>query len=151
MGKTILKKLFAIAYILLLAKTNFAQGKLSIDNVRQIYIRNSGEIMDGEELKGYFTFYVSDKIDKKTNQYTVQILDNNLNKVKDIVFEDDKNVEILESSYNSNSIMFLFFNDKEKTLEYRAYGFDGIQKMTYTKELTKRSRNLIEQTYVIKM
>jgi hypothetical protein len=146
MKKTILK-LTTLCFMLLLCKTHFAQGKLTIDNVRQIYMRNSGEIMDGEELKGYFTFYVSDKVDKKTNQYTLQILDNNLNKVKDIVFEDDKNVEILESSYNGNSIMFLFFNDKEKTLEYRAYGFDGKQKMTYTKELTKRSRNLIEQTY----
>jgi hypothetical protein len=139
--------LLTVIVLLLICKTNFAQGKLSIDNVRQIYIRNSGEIMDGEELKGYFTFYVSDKIDKKTNQYTVQILDNNLNKIKDIVFEDDKNVEILESSYNGNTIMFLFFNDKEKTLEYRAYGFDGKQKMTYTKELNKRSRNLMEETY----
>jgi hypothetical protein len=125
----------------------FGQNKLSIDNVRTAYIRNSGEILDGEELKGYFTFYVSDKISKKVNQYTVQILDNNLNKIKDIVFEDDKNVEILESSYNGNSIMFLFFNDKERTLEYRAYGFDGKVKHTYTKELNKSSNFLIEHTY----
>lgn len=146
MKKAIVNLLTVITF-LLLSNTMFAQGKLSIENVRSIYIRNSGEIMDGEELKGYFTFYVSDKVDKKTNQYTVQILDNNLNKIKEIVFEDDKNVEILESSYNGNSIMFLFFNDKEKTLEYRAYGFDGKIKSTYTKELNKRSRNLIEETY----
>lgn len=140
-------KLFAAVALLLFAGSSFAQGKLSIENVKRVYIRNAGEIMDGEELKGYFTFYVSDKIDRKTNEYTVQIMDNNLNKIKDIVFEDDKNVEILESSYNDNSIMFLFFNDKEKTLEYRAYGFDGKQKSTYTKELSRRSRNLIEETY----
>ena len=139
--------LLTVISLLIISTSSFAQGKLSIENVRSIYIRNSGEIMDGEELKGYFTFYVSDKVDRKTNEYTLQILDNNLNKVKDIVFEDDKNVQVLESSYNGNSIMFLFFNDKEKTLEYRAYGFDGKQKMTYTKELTKRSRNLIEDTY----
>ena len=145
--KTKSLKLLTVIGLLFFSVTGFAQGKLTIENVRSIYIRNSGEIMDGEELKGYFTFYVSDKVDRKTNQYTLQILDNNLNKVKDIVFEDDKNVEVLESSYNGSSIMFLFFNDKEKTLEYRAYGFDGKQKMTYTKELTKRSRNLIEQTY----
>jgi hypothetical protein len=124
-----------------------AQGKLSIENVRSIYIRNSGEIMDGEELKGYFTFYVSDKVDSKTNEYTVQILDMNLNKIKDIKFEDDKTVQILESSYNGESIMFLFYNKKEKTLEYRAYGFDGKQLSTYTKELTNRSKALLEQTY----
>jgi hypothetical protein len=124
-----------------------AQGKLSIDNVRSIYIRNTGEIMDGDDLKGYFTFYVSDKVDSKTNEYTVQIMDMNLNKIKDIKFEDDKSIEILESSYNGQSIMFLFYNKKEKSLEYRAYGFDGKILSTYTKELTNRSKALLEQTY----
>lgn len=132
---------------LLFGKQNFAQSKLSIENVRKIQLVNSGEILEGEELKGYFTFYVSDKIDRKTNEYTVQIIDNNLNKIKDIVFEDDKNILILESSYNGNSIMFLFYNQKEKTLEYRSYGFDGKMKSSYLKELSNRSMALIEQTY----
>jgi hypothetical protein len=103
--------------------------------------------MDGEELKGYFTFYVTDKKDRKTNAYVIQIMDNNLNKIKEIEFEDDKNEQVLESSYNGNSIMFLFYNSKEKTLEYRTYGFDGKQKGTYTKELNNRTKWLIESTY----
>lgn len=124
-----------------------AQNKISFENVRQTYIRNSGQIMDGEELKGYFTFYVTDKKDRKTNAYAIQIVDNNLNKIKEIEFEDDKNIVVLESSYNGNSIMFLFYNSKEKTLEYRTYGFDGKQKSTYTKELNNRTKWLIESTY----
>lgn len=124
-----------------------AQEKLSIENVRSVNIRNSGEVMEGEEIKGYFTFYESDKISKKVREYTLQILDKNLTKVKDIVFEDDKDIQVLESSYNGNAIMFLFYNSKEKTLEYRAYGFDGKQKMSYVKDLNKRSKALIESTY----
>lgn len=124
-----------------------AQNKISFENVRQVYIRNSGQVMDGEELKGYFTFYVTDKKDRKTNSYMIQILDNNLTKVKEIEFEDDKDVQILESSYNNNAIMFLFYNRKEKTLEYRTYGFDGKQKTSYTKDLTNRTKMLIESTY----
>jgi len=124
-----------------------AQNKISFENVRQVFIRNSGQVMDGEELKGYFTFYVTDKKDRKTNAYMIQILDNNLNKVKEIEFEDDKDIQILESSYNNSAIMFLFYNRKEKTLEYRTYGFDGKVKSTYTKDLTNRTRMLIESTY----
>ncbi len=124
-----------------------AQNKISFENVRQTYIRNSGQIMDGEELKGYFTFYVTDKKDRNTNAYSIQILDNNLNKVKEIEFEDDKNIIVLESSYNVNSIMFLFYNAKEKTLEYRTYNFEGKVKSTYTKDLTSRTKMLIESTY----
>ncbi|MBK8494507.1 MAG: hypothetical protein IPL50_05385 [Chitinophagaceae bacterium] len=143
-----MKKILTLFAFAIMATTFIhAQGKLSIENVRSIYIRNSGEIMDGDELKGYFTFYVSDKVDSKTNEYTVQIMDNNLNKIKDIKFEDDKAVQILESSYNGQSIMFLFYNKREKTLEYRAYNFEGKMISTYTKELTNRSKMLLEQTY----
>ncbi|MBK7123624.1 MAG: hypothetical protein IPH68_12930 [Chitinophagaceae bacterium] len=91
-----MKKILTLFVFAIMATTFIhAQGKLSIENVRSIYIRNSGEIMDGDELKGYFTFYVSDKVDSKTYEYTVQIMDNNLNKIKDIKFEDDKAVQIL--------------------------------------------------------
>lgn len=124
-----------------------AQSTLTIENVNSISIRNSGYILDGEEIRGYFTFYVSDKVDRKTNEYTLQILDQNLQKIKSIVFEDDKNIQILESSYNGNSIMFLFYNRSEKYLEYRTYGFDGKQKSTYTREIDKRTKQLIETTY----
>jgi hypothetical protein len=121
--------------------------KLAIDNVRKAVVSHSGTIMENNEVSGYFTFYMSDKIDKNTNEYTVRIADKDLNPIKDIKFEDDKDVAILESSYNGNSIMFLFYNKKEKTLEYRAYDFNGKQKMSYTKELNKRSKMLLEETY----
>src|SRR6185369_15500171 len=113
--------LFLLLAVITASNNLFPQTKISFENVRNIYVRNSGQIMDGEELKGYFTFYVIDKKDKKTNAYSIQILDNNLNKIKDFEFEDDKNIQVLESSYNGNSIMFLFYNEKEKTLEYRTY------------------------------
>ena len=96
------KTLFLLALGLSVIFQLTAQSKLSLENVRSIYIRSNGSIMEGEELKGYFVFYVSDKIDKHTDEYTLQIMDNNLNKIKDIKFEDDKNIQILESSYNGN-------------------------------------------------
>ena len=146
-----MKKLFTAflpTLLMLVINSNVtAQGKLSIENVRSVYLRNSGTIIANGEIKGYYAFFVSDKIDKHTNEYTLQITDENLNKIKDIKFEDDKNIRLLESSYNGSSIMFLFYDNKEKTLEYRAYGFDGVQKMTYTKELNKRSKQLLEETY----
>jgi hypothetical protein len=138
----------AALFMLLLTSLQLsAQEKLSLSNIRSIYLRNTGTIVENTEIKGYYAFYQSDKIDKHTNEYTLQIIDNNLNKIKDIVFTDDKNVQLLESAYNGSTIMFLFYNSKEKTLEYRSYGFDGKEKMTYTKELDKRSKELLETTY----
>lgn len=133
--------------LLLLPVCSLAQQKISFDNVRKAYVRNSGTINDREEIKGYFTFYITDKKGRSTNEYTIRILDANLNKIKDIVFEDEANKLLLESSYNGNSIMFLFLNLGEKSLEYRAYDFDGKVKSSYTRELNGRSRGLIETTY----
>ncbi len=120
-------------------------GKLSIDKVYSVYLRNSGAIMNKNQIKGYFLLYQSDKIDRHTNQYTLQILDENLNKVKDIKFEDSKNIMLLESSYNENTISFLFKNEDQKTLDMKIYDFDGKLKYTYSREFDRRTDDLMKQ------
>ena len=127
--------------------TTNAQDNVLIGNVKIANPRSLKPILENNEIRGYFFFYISDKVDKKTNEYTIQIYDENLRKSREIVFEGDKHIQLLESSYNGNSMMFLFYDSKEKTLEYRAYGIDGKQKVSYVKELNKRSKMLIEQTY----
>src|SRR6202048_716466 len=77
-----------------------AQSKLSIDKVYSAYLRSSGTIIEKGQIKGYFMLYQSDKIDRHTNEYTLQILDENLNKVRSIKFEDSKKLGLLESAYN---------------------------------------------------
>ena len=81
-----------------------AQNRLSVDKVYSNYGNNSGPIMENNQIKGYFFLYLSDKIDKHTNEYTLQILDENVNKVKDIKFQDSKKLRLLEAAYNGSSI-----------------------------------------------
>src|SRR4026209_2703308 len=90
----------AVALMLIGSLGLQAQNKLSIDKVYSTYLRNSGAIMENNQIKGYFFLYQSDKIDRNTNEYTLQILDQNLNKVKDIKFEDSKKLNLLEAAYN---------------------------------------------------
>ena len=120
-------------------KETSAQNKLSIENIRSISLRNSGTIVSGEEIKGYFYYYVSDKVDRKIYEYTIQILDENLKEVNRIVFEDDKRELLLETSFNGSSLLFLFFNRKEEMVTTKVYGLDGKLKATYSKPLDKRS------------
>ncbi len=145
--KIILSKLLALTGLLFIAAGGFAQGKLTIDNIRSVQLKNSGTIVEGNEIKGYYFLYESDKIDKNTNEYTLELLDNNLNKIKDVKFEDDKEINLVESSYNGNSILFLFYNSKESLLEYRVYGFDGKQKMDYEVEVTKKTKRMMADIY----
>jgi hypothetical protein len=122
-----------------------AQNKLSIDKVYSTYLRNSGTIMENNQIKGYFFLYQSDKIDKNTNEYTLQILDQNLNKVKDIKFEDSKKISLLEASYNNSSLAFLFKNADSKTLDMKIYDMDGKLKYTYSRDYDKKTDDLMKQ------
>ena len=40
---------------LMMQQNSQAQSKMSIDNIKSIYLRNSGPIIANEEIKGYFT------------------------------------------------------------------------------------------------
>ena len=123
----------------------FAQSKLTIDKVYSAYLRNSGAIINHGQIKGYFFLYQSDKIDKHTNEYTLQILDENLNKVHSIKFEDSKKLSLLESSYNGSSLSFLFKNEDQKTLDMKVYDMDGKLKYTYTRAFDKKTDALMKQ------
>ena len=84
-----IKFLFLFTVSLCVIKS-YAQDKLSINNVYKMSVRSAGTIISDDQIKGYFLFFKSDKIDRRTNEYTLQIVDANLNKVKDIKFQDSK-------------------------------------------------------------
>lgn len=126
-----------------------AQNKLSIDNVYKTYLQNSGAIYQEGQIRGYFLFYQSDKVDRHTNEYTLDILDQNLNKVKEIKFDDNKKVDLLEAAYNGNALLFLYNDRENKMLSAKIYGVDGTLKYTYNKPLDRKSESFI-QTYNIK-
>ncbi|MDR3714802.1 MAG: hypothetical protein P4L51_18455 [Puia sp.] len=141
------KSLLTAAAVVLLCSLQdrlSAQTKLSIDKVYSAYLRSSGSISAHGQIKGYYFFYQSDKIDKHTNEYTLQILDENLNKVKSIKFEDSKKVSLLESAYNGGSLSFLFKNEDTKTMDMRIYDMDGKLKYTYSRPYDKRSEELMK-------
>src|SRR4051812_47879536 len=104
-----MKKVLIVGIMLLMIHAAKAQ-KFSIENVRKAALRTSDAIKEGTDVKGYYFFYVSDKIDKRTNEYTLRILDNNLGVLKDIKFQDSKDVTILESSFNGTDLIFLMYN-----------------------------------------
>jgi len=140
------KLLFTGTLVFLLAMGTNAQT-ISIENVNKVTLRNSDAIKEGSDVKGYYFFYVNDKIDKNTNEYTLRIMDNNLKLLKEIKFQDSKYVRILESSFNGTDLIFLFYNSDAKTFEYQVYGADGNKKFVYNRELTKKENRYLEQSY----
>jgi hypothetical protein len=142
-----MKKFFFLQGLILFFSIIHAQ-KIVIDKVLQAPAGNIAVIKQGSEVKGYFFYYISDKVDKKTNNYTLRIMDNNLNVLRDIEFTDSKEISILESSFNGKDLIFLFYNEKERTFEYQVYGADGDKKFTYSKRLTRSDISHLESTYL---
>jgi hypothetical protein len=121
---------------------------MTVENVYKASPRNAAAIKEGSDVKGYYFFFISDKIDKKTNEYTLRITDNTLKQLKEIKFQDSKHVYILESSFNGSDLIFLLYNDDERTFEYQVYGADGKKKHVYNRQLTKKEERLLETTYL---
>lgn len=135
------------ALLLALLTTAYAATaqKLSLENVYKVNLRNMNAIISNNEVKGYFLFYQSDKIDRNTYEYTLQILDENLTKIKDVRFTDSKDVFLLEASFNENSLLFEFYDTKEKTIHYRAYDFTGTETNSYQRDLDQKSATYFAQ------
>jgi len=122
--------------------------KTTINNMQRSALQTSDVIKQGTEVKGYYFFYISDKIDRKTNQYTLRIMDNNLDVLKDITFEDSKGVTVLEASFNGTDLLFLFYNEEERTFDYQLYGADGKKKpFSYSRSLGKRENIFVQEFY----
>lgn len=141
------KQLLALSLTLLGYYGAMAQ-KLTIENVHKVSPRNASAIKEGSDVKGYFFFFISDKIDKKTNEYTLRITDNSLKVLKDVKFQDSKHVSIIESSFNGTDLIFLLYNDDENSFEYQVYGADGKKKHTYNRQLSKKDERFLKSTYL---
>jgi hypothetical protein len=142
-----MKKLLTMGLLLTMMRPAIGQT-FAIENIIKVAPRSLNAIKEGSDVKGYYFFYISDKIDKRTNEYTLKIFDNNLKPLKDIKFQDSKDVNVLESEFNGTDLMFLFYNSKERTFDYQVYGVDGTKKpFSYSRELSKKEDNLLRETY----
>lgn len=143
-----MKKVLSAMIILLVTFYGLQAQKMTVQNVYKASARNAAAIKEGSDVKGYYFFFISDKIDKKTNEYTLRITDNALKVLKDVKFQDSKHVAILESSFNGTDLVFLLYNDDERTFEYQLYGADGKKKFSYNRQLTKKEERYLEATYL---
>jgi hypothetical protein len=137
-----------LVFVWMLSIVTVNAQKMTVENVHKASPRNAAAIKEGSEVKGYYFFFISDKIDKKTNEYTLRITDNTLKLLKDVKFQDSKHVYILESSFNGTDLIFLLYNDDERTFEYQVYGADGKKKHNYMRQLTKKEERFLEATYL---
>ena len=77
-----MRQKLAIIILSFFALQSFAQsGAKVFDEVKQITVRNVGVIKKNNEIKGYFSFYEYDKVDRNTILFKLNLMDENLNQL----------------------------------------------------------------------
>ncbi|MCB9263230.1 MAG: hypothetical protein H6607_12720 [Flavobacteriales bacterium] len=134
--KLLFLKNLILGFALIMTMPALAQ-EYNIENVGRVGIRNSGTIMDGNIIKGYYFFYFSEKISKKENAYEIVVLDENLVEKSSSKMTDSKSAFLLEASYNGKNILFKFYDSKSKTVSYRTIDEAGKVSSKETREPDK--------------
>ena len=119
-----MKKLICLFLLLgSLGWQTFAQTR-KFENVMKMSVRNTGYIMEKDVLVGYYVFYKVDKVDRKTEAFKLELLDNNLGVVKSIDIQRPKNSVLLEMEYNGKAFIMSFFDGK-KTMDFMTFDIAG--------------------------
>ena len=95
--------------------------KYSFDDVLTVTLNSTGEIYNESGVTGYYSFYEVDKVDRKNKRYTLELLDQNLNKIARKPITDTKYTTLKEAVYNGKSLMLKFHDIKEKKYTLRQY------------------------------
>lgn len=97
---------------LLFSFNAFAQSKV-FDNVVDIELQNTVEIVNNKQIVGYAFFYKIDKM-KKAALYRLSILDENLKEIGSNEFEGPKDLLLRRAVYESDRLFFSFYDEDKK-------------------------------------
>ena len=126
-----------IVLSLLLCNVHSNAQKVSFDDVMSVRLQNMGPILENNQVKGYYSFYKVDKVDRKTNAYLLQIVDENLRPVAKKRMTHPKTTSLTEAVYNGKAFLFSFVDTKSKELKLVTYDKEMKRLGSRTYELDK--------------
>ncbi|PLW92930.1 MAG: hypothetical protein C0592_08230 [Marinilabiliales bacterium] len=121
-----MRKLLLLFVSVLFSTTIFAQTA-EIENVRKREFRGVYPIINKStnEVKGYYTFYVNEKIGGGMIEFNIRIYDPELELVKETPITITKRSQVDGAEYNGQDFLFLFNDVMKKTLTYVTVDQEG--------------------------
>lgn len=105
-------KIFNIVIILFFfSHLSFGQNpSITITDIQKKEFRGVRPIINqvNEEVEGYYTLYVNEKVDNKQSEFILAILDTELKIIKQLSIAMDKKTTIQSAAYNGECFLFLF-------------------------------------------
>jgi hypothetical protein len=111
---------------------------LSKTNVTDVKLRNTGAIVQGGQVKGYYNFYNLEKQDRKNNNYLLSVTDENLREINSVNIVRPNTYLLIEGVFNGDSFAFLFYDVRAKSLELISYDRTLKESGKVNKEITNR-------------
>jgi hypothetical protein len=134
---------FLLLVFCLVANTVWSQ-KHSLDNVLNAKARGMGAIMKNNTVSGYFSFCELDKNDKKSKNYQLSILDQNLSLLNSKKFTSEFELLALEAVYNGELIMIKFFDEKADKFILKTYNSSGDEVRSISLDMKKLADSYID-------
>lgn len=97
---------------LLVSSSIFAQSKV-LENVVDVELKSTVEIMNNRQIVGYAVFYKIDKM-KKSAMFRLAILDENLKEIGSNEFEGPKDLLLVRAVYESEHLFMSFYDEDKK-------------------------------------
>ena len=119
---------FSLVFMLFICMsfmTSLQAQEVTLDKVMRFQLRNSGPILSGNQIDGYYFFYQVDKIDRKTRAYLLKIFDANLKEVSSKMIEGSKFLTLLEGGFNGATLMLEFYDYKAEQYVLKQYDRDA--------------------------
>ena len=108
--------IFLVVVFVLAAQIVLAQN-FSKTGVTRMRLRNSGSIIQDNQVKGYYFFYNLEKKDKNKNNYLLSVYDENLREINSINIVRPDTYLLVDGAFNGNSFAFLFYDTRATIAE----------------------------------
>ncbi|HEX8059379.1 MAG TPA: DUF6770 family protein [Cyclobacteriaceae bacterium] len=115
-----MKRTSITAIILFVCFASFAQTYTKT-GIRSVRLRNIGEVIQNNQVTGYYLFYNLERTSSQTNNYMLTVLDENLREINSVNVVRSKHFSILEASHNGNTFAIIGFDSHLNTVEIIAY------------------------------
>src|SRR5688572_12439289 len=127
-----------IIIVVLLLCSFFAQSQnFSKTGVLNMRLRNSGSIIQDDQVKGYYFFYKLDKKDKKNHNYVLTVHDENLNEISSVNIARPVSYSLIDGAFNGNAFAFMFYDARTRVVELISYDSALRQSGSFVKPASK--------------
>jgi hypothetical protein len=107
--------------VLVMMTCQLSAQNFSKTGITRVRLRNSGTIIQNDQVKGYYFFYNLEKKDRKNNHYQLSVYDENLREINSIDIVKPVNYALIDGAFNGEYFAFLFYDVKKKTAEFISY------------------------------